>query len=208
MRHQYRAPHEWCASRLTYRRRRQRHSERVLRRVGLPRREAWRTADRAGCSDSGDHHGADASVTTSWIVSRAGIFEKDSMVCPFDGHSPSNSTGGACPRSVPSRPAQHVRVVSLLTSQKSPNRSTRCERVVSASPMSPTLWDRLAGLCVDLAVDHARRRRRLFWAYASNRHDDHARQPHGFHRWHHRRDTTDARSVNAYGCLTRLFTKP
>ena len=89
------------------------------------------------------------------------------MVCPFDGHSPSNSTGGASPRLVPSRPAQHVRIVCPVPSRKPPNRSTRCERLVSASPISPKLSDRLAGLCVDLPADHAPRRRRLLWAYAS-----------------------------------------
>jgi hypothetical protein len=87
------------------------------------------------------------------------------MVCPFCGHSPSNSTGDAYPRSVPSRPAPHVRVVSPIPSRKSPNRSTRCERVVSESPRSPTLGDQLVGLCVGLPADHAPRRRRSLWAY-------------------------------------------
>ena len=39
--------------------------------------------------------GAVAVVATSWIVSRVGIFETDSMTCPFGEHSPSNSTDGA-----------------------------------------------------------------------------------------------------------------
>ncbi len=88
------------------------------------------------------------------------------MVCPFGEHSPSNSTGGACPRLTPSKPAQHVRAVSRVFLRRSPNRSTRYERVVSASPTSPKLLGQIVGRCVDLPADHVPRRRRLLWAYA------------------------------------------
>ena len=80
-----------------------------------------------------------ASHAISLIVSRVGIFENGSKVCPFDEHSPSNSTGGAFRRSVPSRPVQHAHVVSPVSLRKSSNKSTRCERAVLVSPISPLL---------------------------------------------------------------------
>jgi hypothetical protein len=133
----------------------------------LGHRLASRENQPARRAEHGHQHRATADESKasrtiiSVIVSREGMFERDSIVCPFDGHSPSNSTGGACLRSVPSRPAQYVRVVFLVTLRKWPNRSTRFERVVSTSPISPRRWDQIGGRCVDHPADHALRRRRL-----------------------------------------------
>jgi hypothetical protein len=123
------------------------------------------SSSRAGSEEWFGQASGTAPQAMPLIVSRADIFENDSAACPFGGHSPSNSTGGEGPPSVPSRDAQHVRVVSRVPLRKLPNRSIRFERVVSESPRSPTLQDQLAGLCVDLAVHHVPRRRRLLWAY-------------------------------------------